>query len=172
MSKFRKKPVVIEAHRWEPTENGRNKNPWPNSHLEALHFSVALVSLDLIIPTLEGEMRASPGDWIIKGVNGEFYPCKPDIFEKTYEPESAKPPASEGVRELLQWVLDNVPSVFWQENKFRGEALKKISEALAALPELEKRLCWRLRIDGERKHPKDCYECNGHGEVWVRKAGV
>lgn len=39
----------------------------------------------MIIPTLEGDMEASLGDYIIKGVNGEFYPCKPDIFEKTYE---------------------------------------------------------------------------------------
>ena len=39
----------------------------------------------LSVHTLEGDMRASVGDWIIKGVNGEFYPCKPDIFEKTYE---------------------------------------------------------------------------------------
>jgi len=38
------------------------------------------------IETLEGRMMATPGDWIIKGVNGEFYPCKPDIFEATYEP--------------------------------------------------------------------------------------
>ena len=40
----------------------------------------------IFIQTLEGKMRADRGDWIIKGVNGEFYPCKPDIFEKTYEP--------------------------------------------------------------------------------------
>lgn len=40
---------------------------------------------DLYIETLEGVMHAEPGDYIIKGVNGEFYPCKPDIFEKTYE---------------------------------------------------------------------------------------
>ncbi|WP_204664866.1 hypothetical protein [Dyadobacter sandarakinus] len=40
----------------------------------------------ILIPTLEGVMEASLGDWIIRGVNGEFYPCKPDIFEKTYEP--------------------------------------------------------------------------------------
>lgn len=56
---FRKKPVVISAERAsEPTD----------------------------IPTLEGTMRADPGDWIITGVNGERYPCKPDIFQKTYEP--------------------------------------------------------------------------------------
>ena len=40
----------------------------------------------IVIPTLEGDHLASPGDWIIKGVKGEFYPCKPDIFEATYEP--------------------------------------------------------------------------------------
>lgn len=39
----------------------------------------------LVIRTLEGEMRADPGDWIIRGVQGEFYPCKPDIFAETYE---------------------------------------------------------------------------------------
>ena len=43
---------------------------------------------DMYIETLEGGMHASPGDWIITGVNGEKYPCKPDIFEKTYEPVS------------------------------------------------------------------------------------
>ena len=43
---------------------------------------------DMYIETLEGVMHASPGDWIITGVNGEKYPCKPDIFEKTYEPVS------------------------------------------------------------------------------------
>ena len=57
--KFRKKPVVIDAYQTDQ---------------------------ELIIHTLEGDMKASPGDWIITGVNGEQYPCKPDIFEKTYEP--------------------------------------------------------------------------------------
>jgi len=42
-------------------------------------------SFSLLIPTLEGDMKAMPNDWIIKGVNGEFYPCKPDVFHKTYE---------------------------------------------------------------------------------------
>lgn len=46
---------------------------------------------NLFIETLEGTMTASKGDWIIKGVNGEFYPCKPDIFEKTYEPFKDEP---------------------------------------------------------------------------------
>jgi len=50
---------------------------FPDEPLRCLWF--------LMIPTLEGEMEASPGDWIIKGVKGEFYPCKPDIFAETYE---------------------------------------------------------------------------------------
>lgn len=83
MAKYRKKPVVIEAVQW----NGAN-------HLICDAFmkgSGAYISYDkfqlggIMIPTLEGTMEAAPGDWIIKGVNGEFYPCKPDIFEKTYE---------------------------------------------------------------------------------------
>ena len=57
--KFRKKPVVVEAYK---------------------------TSKELIIKTLEGDMKASVGDWIITGVNGEHIRCKPDIFKKTYEP--------------------------------------------------------------------------------------
>ena len=84
MAKFRKKPVVIEAVQW----TGAN-HLLPETFMKD---SGAYMSYDrkqlgeIMIPTLEGEMTASVGDWIIKGVNGEFYPCKPDIIEKTYEP--------------------------------------------------------------------------------------
>ena len=57
--KFRKKPIVIEAYQTKE---------------------------ECIIQTLEGPLRAAPGDWIITGIRGEQYPCKPDVFEKTYEP--------------------------------------------------------------------------------------
>lgn len=57
--KFRKKPIVIEAYQTDK---------------------------EMIIQTLEGPLHASPGDWIIRGVRGELYPCKPDVFERTYEP--------------------------------------------------------------------------------------
>ena len=84
--KFRKKPVVIEACRWEPNENGSNKNQWPKSWgKKPWDWKVSAISLGLFIPTLEGKMRADPGDWIIKGVKGEFYPCKNDVFKQTYE---------------------------------------------------------------------------------------
>jgi hypothetical protein len=83
--KYRKKPVVIEAVKF--TMNS----------LQELHelTSVFLKDADIdinylndgkiYIETLEGVMTAREGDWIIKGIDGEFYPCKPDIFEKTYE---------------------------------------------------------------------------------------
>ena len=86
--KFIKKPVIVEAVKWEPTEHGVNKNKWPWEFSSL--WLVGSVDLRLFIPTLEGEMTAQPGDWIIRGVKGEFYPCKPDIFEATYEPVEDK----------------------------------------------------------------------------------
>ena len=86
--KYRKKPVVIEA--WEFTKKALERtDSWLRDFQkrEYLH----LVSqyggevLYIEIDTPEGRMRADLGDFIIQGVNGEFYPCKPDIFEKTYE---------------------------------------------------------------------------------------
>ena len=77
--KYRKKPVVIEAVQF----TGKNQ-----CDVVAFTGDVAGVTSedgDLMIVTLEGSLRASPGDWIIKGVKNEFYPCKPDIFEATYE---------------------------------------------------------------------------------------
>jgi hypothetical protein len=82
MAKFRKKPVEIEAIQF----NGENYNEIINFVGIALHFDCRESRDNYItIPTLEGDMKASVSDWIIKGVNGEFYPCKPDIFAKTYE---------------------------------------------------------------------------------------
>ncbi len=73
---YRKIPVEIEALKW----GGEN-------FAEIRHFCpvAALVDNELCIYTLEGDMSASVGDYIIKGVKGEFYPCKPDIFQLTYE---------------------------------------------------------------------------------------
>ena len=92
--RFRKKPVEIEAIQWDGTEVCLETIlPWidfdalPDDGVhvgKGVGYVPALGTLD--IPTLEGTMTASPGDWIIRGVKGEFYPCKPDIFEMTYEP--------------------------------------------------------------------------------------
>lgn len=79
MAKYRKKPVVIEAVQWtgENVKEVMDFMEWRNS----AHDERA----GLVIHTLEGNHNALPGDFIIKGVKGEFYPCKPDIFAATYE---------------------------------------------------------------------------------------
>ena len=86
MAKFRKKPVVIDAVQVPKEDDmvawGRIAN-WLGPVDPPQWHVVGGRSID--ITTLEGTMRANPGDWIIKGVKGEFYPCKPDIFEATYE---------------------------------------------------------------------------------------
>jgi len=88
MSKFRKKPVVIEAQQFNPPcLNGLFIMPILETETvrSFIEFNDAKGSF-LTIETLEGNHRADPGDWIIRGIKGEFYPCKPDIFDKTYEP--------------------------------------------------------------------------------------
>jgi hypothetical protein len=84
MAQFRKKPVVIEAVQW------LNRKivcpPGPMWFCEAEEKRIINLAGDiLVVKTLEGEMKAMPGDWIIRGVKGEIYPCKPDIFAATYE---------------------------------------------------------------------------------------
>jgi len=81
ITKFRKRPVEIEAVQLT-VENGRDVWEWANS--KPLYDPAGNVC-GLRIYTLEGTMRADFGDWVIKGVKGEFYPCKPDIFALTYE---------------------------------------------------------------------------------------
>ena len=76
--KYRKKPVVIEAVQW----TGYNFEEI-GAFIGGLHYPVE--TRGILIHTLEGDMVANINDFIIKGINGEFYPCKPDIFEKTYE---------------------------------------------------------------------------------------
>ena len=83
MKKYRKKPVVIEAMKLTQKNIGITLSFVADSG--AMNLTQTFDD-GLIIPTKEGNMLASYGDWIIKGVAGEFCPCKPDIFEQTYEP--------------------------------------------------------------------------------------
>lgn len=77
--KYRKKPIVVEAIRYT------GDNPYV-----VIEFSKnkaqKTVGENLVIKTLEGDYQCSVGDWLIRGIKGEIYPCKPDIFEATYEP--------------------------------------------------------------------------------------
>ena len=86
MAKYRKKPIVIEAVEWKGTKQSFDEiiamgigSKWKGGEMGSDSF---------FIETLEGDMKVSKGDFVIKGINGEFYPCKPDIFEKTYDSEN------------------------------------------------------------------------------------
>ena len=80
MQKFRKKPVLIEAVQFKGDANLTEIINWVDKQ-----YLPCGDNTELLITTLEGIMRANVNDYIIKSVNGEFYTCKPDIFEKTYE---------------------------------------------------------------------------------------
>ena len=80
--KYRKRPVEIEAMQWSG-DNFLELDAWMSSHGETAHRTYP-ASGKVEIDTLEGTMTANLGDWIIRGVQGEFYPCKPDIFQETY----------------------------------------------------------------------------------------
>lgn len=85
MFKYRKKPVVIEAVQHN-ANMGAETSFWPQWLMRAcVDGTIVAVGNDTYIKTLEGNMLVSEGDWIIRGVKGELYPCKPDIFEATYE---------------------------------------------------------------------------------------
>ncbi len=84
MALYRKKPVVIVAHRI-------GDDGWPDEIWDGVNRNLIILHMDqepkhVVIKTMEGDMRGDLGDWIIRGVKGEFYPCKPDIFAATYDP--------------------------------------------------------------------------------------
>ena len=92
MAKYRKKPVVIEARQWDGGVPGSVTLllEWIGKHGGEAKYKAGkrgneIVDQRIEIATLEGPITASFGDYIIKGTEGEFYPCKPDIFEATYE---------------------------------------------------------------------------------------
>ena len=80
MTFYRKKPVVIQAVQWTGENNIEILN-----FCSTCYITSSGKTKDLVITTLEGDMSASTGDYIIKGVKGEFYPCREDIFDLTYE---------------------------------------------------------------------------------------
>lgn len=86
MAMYRKKPVVIEAHVFTGSSTSKGQiNHWieTGEYIERAIHTRDIMNME--IPTLEGLMLAHPGDYIIKGIAGEFYPCKPEIFAATYE---------------------------------------------------------------------------------------
>lgn len=108
--KFRKKPVVIEAVQWTTWNEYEIADFIP-----ADKFSISDSGAKLFIDTLEGQMTAECLDWIIKGVKGEFYPCKPDIFAATYESaESASAPdRAEELARDRNWLKIEAQKIFY-----------------------------------------------------------
>ena len=152
MKKYVKKPIVIEAVQY----NGNNVQ-------EILNFcgGTAVVGMlsEITIKTLEGPLHVSDGDFIIKGVEGEFYPCKPDVFEKTYDVvENAERPQTFGEKavgitfnpsgsnevyeakmlaakqiDLLEKVHIKLANTSWVRNVLRTQAFNLIIQAQMAL---------------------------------------
>lgn len=86
MAKYRKRPVVVEAMQFVGDSDSYNKiREFAKGKIDLWEGRPINPKSLIMVRTLEGNMIASCGDYIIKGVNGEFYPCKPNIFEKTYE---------------------------------------------------------------------------------------
>lgn len=90
LHKYQKKPIIVEAAHFDDQEKAHAIAVWCDGSIQTRqHFTHPqrinnLVKV-ILINTLEGEMRADPDDFVIKGVKGEFYPCKPDIFEESYD---------------------------------------------------------------------------------------
>lgn len=97
--KYTKKPVTIEATQWDGTaSNATDIINWAMSHDVLIHYKCLVDHIAdlcpgteeahaLSIPTLEGDMDAAAGWWIIRGIKGEFYPCRPDVFADSYDNE-------------------------------------------------------------------------------------
>ena len=111
---YRKKPVVVEAVQW----TGENRAEMCE-FIDPEVFEI-IPRVGLVIHTLEGDHHASLGDYIIKGVNGEFYPCKPDIFAKTYESATLTPPNEALTIEQLREMDGEPVWVVMVDEKFSG----------------------------------------------------
>ena len=108
MAKYRKKPVTIEAIQY------KGNNPTEIHDFVRKHM-FRDIDGNLSIHTLEGDMKASIGDYIIRGVDGEFYPCKPDIFKKTYEKINIQPNNSTVNKQELAYRFLELPYVIKEQ---------------------------------------------------------
>ena len=167
--KFRKKPVVIEAVQFDshmrPTDWPQG---WPLPQMdEGGAFRLDPLRGGLEVKTLEGWLHASEGDWIIRGVKGEFYPCKPDIFAATYEPSDAAPSPSADPGALADAMADALAAGIgaWDSGlrPTREAAINAMLDALHA---------WERRNDAAPptaapapSQPKvtACQRCKGRG---------
>ena len=132
--KYRKKPIVIEAIQLTPElfwDCYENKKAVFDKFTFCGYYhppNKTIYDAYITIETLEGNMRAILYDWIIKGIAGEFYPCKPDIFEKTYEPASTPPPPQvdeEKIRLVMATNCEMYPADEYKMAKALSTAFKE-----------------------------------------------
>lgn len=147
--KFRKKPIEIEAIQW----TGGNLEEIGAFMPEAAY---TVSGERLTIATLEGAHLASVGDWIIRGVHGEYYPCKPDIFAKTYErcdatSEEVYEISKDDARELVSEILLKVSGEYIQKDLGDAEILAALAEECAELGHAALKL--RRVLDGRNVTP-------------------
>jgi hypothetical protein len=179
---FRKKPVVIEAMQYTG-DNVLAVAAWAHQgQLPAMNAIITHDGYVMRVRTLEGSLIASPGDWVIRGIKGELYPCKPDIFAATYEPVApplpAGPPLIDPHREHLAFVaVMNALDVHMPPD---GAALLMELRAIAAtvgypwrgapLPtgpvapplDLDRIRQWFVR----HRNDRSCCECSGPPNIW------
>lgn len=112
MKQYRKKPVTIEAVQFDGLNPTEIKDfVGENCEVEIYNNGVTPPVARIVIHTLEGDMEVSKGDYVIKGVKGEFYPCKPDIFQQTYEFAETQKELEEAA---YKYSFDSRPSIYGQ----------------------------------------------------------
>ncbi len=146
--KFTKKPVTIEARQFNTYDDAVSIVEWIGSqtHEWAAIIANTPEGQKIEIQTLEGVMRASVGDWIIKGVKGEFYPCKPGIFAATYHPEaSAAPQTCPATAEPTEDQVRNHPLYLAMRNTKDG-AYTERNRVVAAFARMAQSQGWPVAI--------------------------
>lgn len=144
MSEYRKKPVVIEAFRWTGGPDQTENPQWCVDAILAgtVRFeNSGTPDVAMLIDTLEGTHRANQGDFIIKGVKGELYPCKPDIFALTYEPASTPTDETatatiEGMRGDVRKLNLAIYAITVELSNFRIPKQSRINNALEVIAAL------------------------------------
>lgn len=129
-SDYRKRPVTVKVAGPLRKENCVEIARWCGGWTH--------IANTLVIPTLEGDMHASYGDWIIQGVAGEFYPCKPDIFAQTYEPVTANEttPSDAAIGQAFREFLSDADTRWEDACGAIEDRAREIEQSRGALPEL------------------------------------
>lgn len=157
MPKYRKKPVVVEAVRWTESNLEEIRN-FVGSDLieECVEFfdikrTLNKMLVGIAIDTLEGTMRVDYGDYIIKGVKGEFYPCKPDIFEQSYEEIDNVETQEEKKTYLSEYLKEhNCSYKEFMEHQEMYDGFCPVGLEEAPCPiELDCMGCWNQEVKGE-----------------------